>query len=484
MKSAIGIIGLGVMGASLAQNFANKKIQVSAYNHHKDKVDALVKKANSPYLVGHDILKKFVTSLEAPRKIVLMVPAGDPVDETIKNLRPLLSKGDIITDGGNSFFRDTLRRTEELNKKSIHFVGMGISGGEKGALEGPCIMPGTSKAVWKSLKPLLEKIAAKDFSEKPCVVNVGASGAGHYVKMVHNGIEYALMQLIAESYGLLKGLYGLSNDNIATVFESFNDTRLGSYLMEISVTVFQKKEGTKGLIDLILDVSGNKGTGKWTSQEALELGIALPIITESLFARYVSSEKNLRVLLGKKINKSSKSESADLPPRDYSAELPPRDYSTELPPLTVFLEMLESALYGAFLLAYAEGFMMLDRANTAYKFDLDFREVARIWQGGCIIRAKMLKDIAKALPRKSGMLLTDKKYLKEIISCMESLKNITITGAITETPTAAFSAALNGFYGMTSTQLPSNLIQGLRDLFGAHTYQRVDKKGIFHTQWE
>ncbi len=462
MKSAIGIIGLGVMGASLAQNFANKKIQVSAYNHHKDKVDALVKKAKSPHLIGHDILKKFVTSLEAPRKIILMVPAGDPVDETIKKLTPLLSKGDIIIDGGNSFFRDTLRRTEELNKKSIHFVGMGISGGEKGALEGPCIMPGTSKTVWKSLRPLLEKIAAKDFSKKPCVVNVGAPGAGHYVKMVHNGIEYALMQLMAESYDLLKGLYGISNDNMATVFESFNDTRLGSYLMEISITVCQKKEGTKGLLDLILDVSGNKGTGKWTTQEALDLGIALPIITESLFARYISSEKNLRIALGKKVERKK-----------------PED----LPPLTVFLEMLESALYGAFLLAYAEGFMMLDRANTAYKFDLDFREIARIWQGGCIIRAKMLKDITKALPRNSGILLMDKKYLKDVVSSMDSLKNIAITGVLTEKPVAAYSAALNSFYSMTSTHLPSNMIQGLRDLFGAHTYQRIDKKGTFHTNW-
>lgn len=463
MKSAIGIIGLGVMGASLAQNFANKKIQVSAYNHHKDKVDALVKKANSPHLVGYDILKKFVTSLEAPRKIILMVPAGDPVDETIKKLMPLLSKGDIIIDGGNSFFRDTLRRTEELNKKSIHFVGMGISGGEKGALEGPCIMPGTTKAVWKSLKPLLEKIAAKDFSKKPCVVNVGAPGAGHYVKMVHNGIEYALMQLIAESYGLLRELYGISNDNIATVFESFNDSRLGSYLLEISQTVCQKKEGKRNLVDLIMDVSGNKGTGKWTTQEALDLGIALPIITESLFARYVSSDKNLRLTLGKRIGKKK---------------------SEDLPPLTVFLEMLEGALYGAFLLAYAEGFMMLDRANTTYNFDLDFREIARIWQGGCIIRAKVLKDITKALPRKSGMLLMDKKYFKEIVACMESLKNITVTAVLTEKPVAAYSAALNSFYSMTSAQLPSNLIQGLRDLFGAHTYQRIDKKGTFHTEWE
>lgn len=463
MESAIGIIGLGVMGASLARNFANRGIRVSAYNHHKDKVDALVKKADSKYLSGHDLLKKFVMSLDLPRKIILMVPSGEPVDETIGKLAPLLAKGDIIIDGGNSFYRDTLRRTELLNKKSIHFVGMGISGGEQGALTGPSMMPASPSGVWKSLKPLLQKIAAKDFSKKPCVTNMGNAGSGHFVKMVHNGIEYALMQLIAESYGLLKNLYGLSNDNIALVFESFCDGRLGSYLLEIAQTVLRKKDGTKSVIDLILDVSGNKGTGKWTTNEALDLGVALPIITESLFARYASSEKNLRLILSKKVKKST---------------------SQDVPPLTVFLEMHESALYGAFLLSYAEGFALLHQANAAYKFDIDFREVARIWQGGCIIRAKMLKNITRALSKKSAILLEDKAFFKEVCASIDPLKNLVITGTLSDSPVPAFSASLNSFTMMTSGQLPANLIQGMRDLFGAHTYQRIDKKGIFHSNWD
>lgn len=462
-KNEIGLIGLGVMGSSLARNLASKKNTVSVYNHTPDATKKFIEKFGKKGLEGYEKLSEFVDSLAKPRKIIIMITAGNPVDQVIESLAPLLSKGDIVIDGGNSHFRDTLRRTELLNKKSIQFIGMGISGGEKGALEGPCMMVGAPDAAWKIIQPIFQKVAAKDFKGKPAIANLGTNGAGHYVKMVHNGIEYGLMQMISEAYMLLKNLYKLDNKKIAEIFGRYDTSDISSYLMKISQTVLLKKESKIFLTDLILDSAKNKGTGKWTSAEALDIGVPLPIITESLFARYTSSEKNLREVLGAKLKQKN---------------------GKPVLPLTFFAARLGNALYVAFLLAYAEGFQLLQKGSEEHGFDINFKEVARVWQGGCIIQCKLLEPIASWVTKSNAVLLKNDDFFTRVTSNTAALQKIVLTGTEFGVPLPAFSAALTQLQSITTARLPANLIQGMRDLFGAHTYERTDKKGTFHTDWE
>ena len=454
MKNRIGIIGLGVMGASLAQNFANHMIPVSVYNHHPEKIRQLLKRSSSPYLSGCETLQNFVKSLEVPRMVLLMIPAGDAVDGMLERLTPLLTKGDIVMDGGNSFYPDTIRRLEEMNKKSIHYVGVGISGGEKGALHGPSMMVGADDTVWKKIKKSLETVAAKDFSGKPCVANLGPRGSGHYVKMVHNGIEYAIMQLITESYTLLKFGCNLENKKIAQIFEKFNTELIKkSYLLEIIPPILrQKTESGQNLIDLIADSAGSKGTGMWAAREAMELAVSAPILTMSLLARYMSSS-----------DMRQKTESFHRTAQQRSKLK-----------LNTFIDQLEQALYAGMLLAYNEGFMLLKKGSITHEFHGDLKEVVRIWQGGCIIRSSLLAD---------KNLMDDGSSIKKVQQSLDALKKTVETGLKAGISLPAFSAALSYLIGLSQTCLGANLTAAMRDFFGAHGYERRDKKGVFHTKW-
>lgn len=462
-KNTIGLMGLGTMGGNLARNIASKGFSISLFNRHPEKVDAFLKAHQEKNLYGYHDLAQFVDSLERPRKIILMVPAGAPVDETLTQLLDFLKPGDIVIDGGNSYFKDTIRRQEALKRANIHFIGAGVSGGEEGALKGPSIMIGGEKSACKEVSPILKKIAAKDFVGGTCGGYMGAGGAGHYVKMIHNGIEYAIMQMIAETYSLLKTHYKLSNELIAEFFETCNDGKLNGYLMEIVPGVLRKRDGKKYLVDLILDSAKNKGTGKWTSQEALDVGIPLSSITQAVFARYLSTDKKLRTEL---------------------AKVSPRKAAKPSTPLETFLQNLEDALHGAFLMAYAEGLHLLKKADEEYGFKLDMGEAIRVWQGGCIIRSKLLKDLTEAKNEiaKSHFLM-NKKAAKKLASVEKAWMTVLQEGLSSRIPTPALTAAIQYYQSMTSAQLPANLIQGMRDFFGAHTYERTDKPGIFHADW-
>lgn len=467
----IGLIGLGTMGSALARNFASHGYKVAVYNRTAEKTDEFIAKysKSSGQFGGFYDLENFVKNLEKPRKIILMVSAGSAVDQTIEALMPLLEKDDIILDGGNSHFKDTEKRLEKLAAHEVRFLGVGISGGEKGALEGPSIMPGGSEDAWKECQPMLEKIAARDFSDRPCVAYMGAGGAGHYVKMVHNGIEYGIMQLIAEAYGLMKSIgknpIGLSNLEIAKVFEKWNQGKLSSYLIEITSKVLQKND----LVDSILDVAGQKGTGIWTSVEALEKGIPVNTILEATFARSISAQKNLRLRLASKF--------AQQFPR---VKEPLKNAGTKLN-----IDLLEDALLAAIFMTYAQGFSMLNETNLSNR-----SEIARIWQGGCIIRARMLEKIqgifqqpGRAQPIEN-LLETFNKTFDDSDLLINSLEKLVILAIETHQPIPAFSSTLEYFKAMTSAQLTTNLIQGLRDYFGAHGFYRIGEQEISHGDWE
>ena len=456
-------MGLGTMGGNLARNIASRKFTISLFNHNPNKVDLFLAAHGTKEMTGCKTVQEFVASLEKPRKIILMVPAGAAVDETLAALVDYIEKGDIIIDGGNSYFKDTIRRQETLKKIGIHVVGAGISGGEEGALHGPSIMVGGEKAAWKAIAPILKKVSAKDFDGDTCAGYLGTSAAGHYVKMIHNGIEYAIMQMIGEAYAMLKSYCKLTNEQIAEFFEVCNEGQLKGYLFEIVPPILRKKEGKHYLVDLILDAAKNKGTGKWTSQEALDVGAALPAITQSVFARYLSTDKKLRVALSK-IRTLKKSKPSQ--------------------PLEQFLADLEKALYAGCLMAYSEGLHLLKKANEDMKFDLDMNEAIRVWEGGCIIRSKLLKDLRNAKKEiATSHLLMNKKNVQQLENCRPSWVSVVTESLRAGVPTPALTATLQYFDAMTSAQLPANLIQGMRDFFGAHTYERTDKPGIFHTQW-
>ncbi|NNV05297.1 NADP-dependent phosphogluconate dehydrogenase [Geobacillus sp. C56-T2] len=465
-KQQIGVIGLAVMGKNLALNIESKGYSVAVYNRSREKTDEFLQEAKGKNIVGTYSIEEFVNALEKPRKILLMVKAGAPTDATIEQLKPHLEKGDIVIDGGNTYFKDTQRRNKELAELGIHFIGTGVSGGEEGALKGPSIMPGGQKEAHELVRPIFEAIAAKVDGE-PCTTYIGPDGAGHYVKMVHNGIEYGDMQLIAEAYFLLKHVLGMDAAELHEVFADWNKGELNSYLIEITADIFTKidEETGKPLVDVILDKAGQKGTGKWTSQNALDLGVPLPIITESVFARFISAMKDERVKASKVL--------AGPAVKPFEGDR------------AHFIEAVRRALYMSKICSYAQGFAQMKAASEEYNWNLRYGDIAMIFRGGCIIRAQFLQKIKEAYDRDPALpnLLLD-PYFKNIVeSYQDALREIVATAAMRGIPAPGFASALAYYDSYRTAVLPANLIQAQRDYFGAHTYERVDKEGIFHTEW-
>ncbi|APH04505.1 NADP-dependent phosphogluconate dehydrogenase [Bacillus weihaiensis] len=465
-KQQIGVIGLAVMGKNLALNIESRGFSVSVYNRSSDKTEEFLTEAKGKNVVGTYSIEEFVQSLETPRKILLMVKAGVPTDATIEQLLPHLDKGDILIDGGNTLYTDTQRRNKDLAESGIHFIGTGVSGGEEGALKGPSIMPGGQKEAFDLVQPILEAISAK-VNGDPCCTYIGPDGAGHYVKMVHNGIEYGDMQLISEAYFLLKNVLGLTADELHEVFAEWNKGELDSYLIEITADIFTKKDDETGkpLVDVILDTAGQKGTGKWTSKSALDLGVPLPIITESVFARFISAMKEER-------QKASKILSGPAPKAHEGNK-------EEL------IEAVRKALYMSKIVSYAQGFAQMRAASEEYNWDLKYGDIAMIFRGGCIIRAAFLQKIKDAYdkePQLANLLLDD--YFKNIVEGYQgALRQILGVAIENGVPVPCFSSALAYYDSYRTETLPANLLQAQRDYFGAHTYQRVDKEGVFHTEW-
>lgn len=465
-KQQFGVIGLAVMGKNLAWNIESRGYTVSVFNRSKEKTEEMLQESEGKNIVGTYTLEEFVQSLEVPRKIMLMVKAGPATDATIEQLKPLLDKGDIVIDGGNTFFVDTQRRNKELSELGIHFIGTGVSGGEEGALKGPSIMPGGQKEAYELVAPIFRDISAKVNGE-PCTTYIGPDGAGHYVKMVHNGIEYGDMQLICEAYFIMKHVLGLEAQELHEVFADWNKGELDSYLIEITADIFTKtdEETGKPLVDLILDTAGQKGTGKWTSQSALDLGVPLPMITESVFARFISAMKEERI-------KASKVLSGP-------------EIQTFTGDKAAYIESVRKALYLSKIVSYAQGFAQMRAASEEYNWDLNYGEIAMIFRGGCIIRAQFLQKIKDAYDRDPELknLLLD-PYFSDIAEQYQAALREVISGAVLNgIPVPSFAAALAYFDSYRTETLPANLLQAQRDYFGAHTYQRVDKEGVFHTNW-
>ncbi len=466
-KNDIGLIGLAVMGQNLALNIAANGFGVSVYNRTETVTREFMDRAgNQAGVTATEDLRAFVNSLSRPRKIICMVKAGPPVDAVIESLTGLLDPGDLIMDGGNSLFKDTHRRAAYVEAKGLRYMGVGISGGEEGALKGPSIMPGGDVVSWQMVEPILKAIAAKADGE-PCVNRMGEGGAGHFVKMVHNGIEYGDMQLIAESYDLLRATLQLTASDLAEVFSNWSKGVLSSYLIDITAEVLLKidDETGKPLVDVILDTAGQKGTGRWTSLCALDLGVPAPTLAAAVDARVLSSLKDERL------------KAADVLPG-------PRTSGRKNAP-GAFIDTVGDALYAAKICAYAQGFALLRAADRQYRFGLDLGEVARVWKAGCIIRARFLDDVGKAFDksRKLTNLLMDPYFGKAAGDRHQALRSIVSTAALNGVAVPAFSASLAYYDAYRSARLPANLLQALRDYFGAHTYQRTDKEGVFHTQW-
>ncbi|WP_088068826.1 NADP-dependent phosphogluconate dehydrogenase [Gottfriedia luciferensis] len=465
-KQQIGVIGLAVMGKNLALNIESRGFSIAVYNRSVEKTEEFLKESNGKNVVGTFSIEEFVNSLEKPRKILIMVKAGAPTDSTIDLLLPHLDKGDILIDGGNTYYKDTQRRNKKLSDSGIHFIGTGVSGGEEGALKGPSIMPGGQKEAFELVKPIFEAISAK-VNNEPCTTYIGPDGAGHYVKMVHNGIEYGDMQLISEAYFLLKNVLGLSAEELHHVFNEWNKGELDSYLIEITADIFTKVDDETGkpLVDVILDKAGQKGTGKWTSQSTLDLGVPLSIITESVFARFISAMKDERVKASKMLSGPSTS-----------------TYNGNREQL---IEDVRKALYMSKICSYAQGFAQLRAASDEYNWDLKYGDIAMIFRGGCIIRAAFLQKIKEAYDLDANLsnLLLD-PYFKEIVESYQgALRKISVVAIEAGVPIPCFSAALAYYDSYRTETLPANLIQAQRDYFGAHTYERIDKEGKFHTQW-
>ncbi len=471
----IGVIGLEVMGKNIALNIERNCFPVAVYNRTREKTEKFME----DHAEGRNIkaafdLEKFVHLLERPRKILLLVKEN-AVDKVIEQLTPWLNKGDIIIDGGNSFYKNTERRTSELERKGIRFVGMGVSGGEEGALNGPSLMPGGWESAYDELFPILTKIAAQ-VDDGPCVTHCGPRGAGHYVKMVHNGIEYGDMQLIAEAYHLMESVAGLDHKQLAEVFDEWNKTdELNSFLIEITANIFAyiDPETGKPLVELIKDAAGNKGTGRWTVQDALDLGVTIPTIVEALNARIISSYKDERV--------------------DASKELsgPNGNYEGDT---KKFIDMVRDALYCSKICSYAQGMVLLSKASKENNYNINLGEIARIWKGGCIIRAGFLDKIKKAFDDNPSLpnLLLAPEFKQTILDRQDAWREVIITATKLGIPVPVLSASLNYFDSYRSERLPQNLTQAQRDYFGAHTYERIDKEeysridkkgGPFHTEW-
>jgi 6-phosphogluconate dehydrogenase len=466
--SDIGVIGIAVMGENLILNMESKGFHVSAYNRTIDKVENFVSgRAKGKNIYGATSIEDLISSLKSPRKIMLMVKAGKPVDDFIEKLIPHLDKGDIIIDGGNSHFPDTDRRTKYVESKGLYFIGTGVSGGEEGALLGPSIMPGGSKAAWKFVKPIFQGIAAKVDDGIPCCDWVGENGAGHFVKMVHNGIEYGDMQLINEIYQIMKDVLGMSADEMHEVFKEWNEGELDSYLIEITRDILAFKDEDGGsMVDKILDTAGQKGTGKWTGTVALELGIPLTLITESVFSRCLSALKEERVKASKILSGPRISFSGDK---------------------KAFINDLRDALYGAKVISYAQGYQMMRAAAEEYDWKLNYGSIALMWRGGCIIRSRFLGNIKEAFDKNPELanLLLDPFFAEKIQSAQSGWRNVIAKAVMNGIPVPCLSAGLTYFDGYRTERLPANLLQAQRDYFGAHTYERIDKpRGeFFHTNW-
>ena len=467
-KQQIGVVGMAVMGRNLALNIESRGYSVSIFNRSSSKTDEVIALHPDKKLVPTYTVEEFVNSLEKPRRILLMVKAGEATDKTIQSLLPHLDKGDILIDGGNTFFKDTIRRNEMLANSGINFIGTGVSGGEEGALKGPAIMPGGQKDAYDLVAPILEEIAAKADDGAPCVTYVGPNGAGHYVKMVHNGIEYGDMQLIAESYDILRRVGGLTVEETAEVFKSWNTGELDSYLIEITADILTKNDPETGkpMVDVIMDTAGNKGTGKWTSQSALDLGVPLPLITESVFARYISTLKEERQIASKEL----------------SPIKVPELSNTEKQAL---VESVRKGLYFSKIMSYAQGFAQMRVASEEFDWNLNYGEIAKIFRAGCIIRAQFLQKITDAFERDPELknLLLDKYFLYVTESYQAAVREVVVTAVQAGIPVPTFSSALAYYDSYRSEVLPANLIQAQRDYFGAHTYNRVDKPGVFHFEW-
>lgn len=465
-KYQIGLIGLAVMGKNLALNIENNGYTLSVYNRSTEKTKNFINENKDKNLQGFYSLKEFISSLESPKKIIMMVKAGEAVDTTINSLKPFLQKGDIIIDGGNSFYKDTIRRYVELQQSGIRFLGTGISGGEEGALMGPAIMPGGSKEAYELVEPLLMSISAK-VENDACCTYIGPDGAGHYVKMVHNGIEYSDMQLISEAYFILKKLLGLSVEEIQSIFEEWNKGELDSYLVEITSDILTKHDPNTGLpmVDIILDVANQKGTGKWTSQSALDFSVSTPTVTEAVFARCISEIKEER-LEASKIIKGPEVNRLNL------------DNET-------LIESVRKALYSGKICAYAQGFALMRAASIEHNWNLDFKHIAMIFRGGCIIRARFLNRIMDAYasnPELKNLMLND-YFLNILEKYQDSWRYILSTAILNGIAIPAFTSALSYFDSYRSDILPTNLIQAQRDYFGAHSFKRIDQEGDFHYNW-
>ncbi len=460
--SFFGVIGLGVMGKSISLNIAEKEFSLSVYNRATAGEEKVVKdflEANQNFgnIKGYTDLKEFVKSLARPRKILIMIKAGKVTDLVINDLTPFLEEGDIIIDGGNSHYKDTQRRTVELSKNKIHFVGSGVSGGEEGARRGPSIMPGGTQEAYQAIAPVLDAISAKDANGKPCSTHIGPDGAGHFIKMVHNGIEYAEMQLLAECFSLLSP--SNSHEEISTIFSEWNKGELSSYLLEITANILKYKEGDQYTLDLILDRAGNKGTGSWSSKAAFDYGSTNTMMSASVFARYISSYKSQRVQLAKNVNRNKMSKPIDI-------------------------GKLKAAYQFARIINHHQGFELMRSCSTVYNWKLDFSEISRIWTNGCIIRSTFMQSCVSHFMQ-GDSLLDNKVIINSLVDTETNLDDILQTAITNKVPTPCLSNARNYWISMTTAVLPANVIQAQRDYFGAHTYQRIDKpeEEFFHTKW-
>ncbi len=466
-KQQIGVVGMAVMGKNLALNIESRGYSVSIYNRTGSKTEGVIEENPDKKLVPTYSIEEFVESLEKPRKILLMVKAGVPTDQTIQSLLPHLDEGDILIDGGNTFYQETIRRNKELENSGINFIGTGVSGGEEGALKGPSIMPGGQREAYELVAPILKEIAAKAEDGEPCVTYIGPDGAGHYVKMVHNGIEYGDMQLIAESYDLMRNFLKMSVEEIAGVFKEWNAGELDSFLIDITADILTKYDPATGkpMVDIILDRAGNKGTGKWTSQSALDLGVPLPLITESVFARFISALKYERVAASKVLP-------------GVEGPLPEVDKKE-------FLENIRQALYFSKIMSYSQGYSQMRFVSEENNWDLQYGEIAKIWREGCIIRARFLQNITDAYEKEPNLtnLLMDDYFTDITKKYNQSARKLVSTAVLAGVPVPTFSSAVAYFDSYRAETLPANIIQAQRDYFGAHTYERTDRDGSYHFEW-
>ncbi|MFC5703497.1 NADP-dependent phosphogluconate dehydrogenase [Cohnella faecalis] len=466
-KANIGVVGLAVMGRNLALNIESRGFNVAVYNRSREKTDDLLNTdGKGKNLVPTYSVEEFVASLEVPRKILIMVQAGAGTDATIESLVPHLDKGDIIIDGGNAYFPDTQRRSKQLTEQGFNFIGTGVSGGEEGALKGPSIMPGGPEEAYRLVEPILTGISAK-VNGDPCCTYIGPDGAGHYVKMVHNGIEYGDMQLICEAYQLLKDVLGVSTDELHSIFAEWNKGELDSYLIEITTDIFAAKDPETGkpMVDVILDSAGQKGTGKWTSQSSLDLGVPLSIITESVFSRFLSAMKEERVAASKVLK---------------GPQTAPFEGDK-----AAFIESVRKALFASKICSYAQGFAQMRAASEEYGWNLRYGDIAMIFRGGCIIRARFLQNIKDAYDREPELrnLLLD-EYFKGIVESYQGAwREVIATAVRYGIPVPSFASAIAYYDSYRSERLPANLLQAQRDYFGAHTFKRLDKEGVFHHNW-